>query len=536
MKKFLACLLSSLALFSMVGCGGGSAANEEPPAETEYYVASKLARTDSGRMYVEVDGEPMLYTGAQVRIDGYVHLDGLAFDEMEDQFRKAASMNVNTVQLPLCWSDLEPSEGNYVFRDVRKLLDWALQYGLKIEFLWFTYQTGNIYCPQYIWEDEKTYPKYESDHKNDVWGKQGSVGYLVYQTPALLERERLMIEALTDFIYEWEKEKGFPVVVTGYQIYNEPDNFPRWGLSQQNVKLPDGSRMLTDREAWDDVLTTLDHAGKIFKNSKWRAITRVNLTTLLSSGENWREFAPDVYALEGIDMVGDDTYTNSNADQKQSMQNLEGEEFDYSNFPHVSENAANYTNTASLILSAIAQGAGYLMYCLQLPYEYVRNEPDWGKWEQGVYNVDGTEKEHTAGVRNLLYGLKNAGTQLAVADIADIAAFNVEENYPLETKEQAINTTAVSLQFSTEQAAIGFAVYYNGYVTVYCTQDAQIQLGNAEFSDAETGIFQGYEFVADGQAALLRGDTLAAKGGTLYRIKVDNIAGALQSNTQDMIG
>ena len=502
----------------------------------EYYVASKLNKTEDGRIYVEVDGEPMLYTGAQVRIDGYVHLDDWSFDELEDQFIKASSMNVNTVQLPLCWNDLEPQEGQYDFRSVRKLLDWALEYDLRIEFLWFTYQGGQFYCPQWIWEDEETYPQYQCNIKGQVWGKSGSVGYLVYTTPKLLEKERLVIGELTDFIYDWEKENDFHVIVTGYQIHNEPDNFPRWGISQREVKTPDGSRYLTDREAWNDVLTSLDNAGKAFKSSKWRALTRVNLTTLTGSGEQWKEFAPDVFELEGIDMVGDDTYTNVIASQKTSMANLMGEEFDYSNFAHVAENAANYTNTASLCLSAIAQGAGYLLYCLQLPYEYVRNETNWDKWEQGVYNVDGTEKAHTAEVRSILYGLKNAGTQMAIANTADIAAFNVDTDIPLDETTQEISTTAVSLKFHTDQKAIGFAVYYDGYVTVYCTQASTIELGNADFTAVEYGTFSGYDFQSAGEATLQNGNTLQAEAGKLYRIKVENIQGKLNSNTLDFIG
>lgn len=539
MKKIMAFVLACLSCFTLcAGCKkpAETSSTDGEQAQTEYFVASKLNKTADGRVYMEVDGEPMLYTGAQIRIDGYLHLDKIPFDELEEQFVKAAGMNVNTVQLALCWADFEPEKDLYTFRQLGQLLEWALQYGLKAEILWFTYQHGSIWCPSYIMEDEQTYPKYWSTDKNQEWGNEGKVGYLVYTTPALLERERLAIAALTDYIYEWEKQRDFPVVVTGYQIHNEADNFPRWGISQKEVKLPDESRYLTDKEAWRDVLTAYDNAGKAFKSSKWRAVTRANLTTLTDSGDQWKEFAPDIFNLEGIDMVGDDTYTNVIALQRQSMSNLMGKEFDYNNFAHVAENAANYKNTPSLILSAIAQGAGYLMYCLQLPIYWVRDNIYDEKWEQGVFDVYGNEKEHTPEVRSIFGGLKKAGTQLVIANTQDIAAFNVETNFPLESTEQTINTRSVSIKFKTETASIGYAVYYNGYLTVYCTHESQIELSNADFSNAEYGYFTGYDFTSQGQANLLNGNKLVCEEGKLYRIKVDNVKGELTSNTFDVIG
>lgn len=535
MKRIISALLAgalSLCIFS--GCGGGKTSSG---TEGQYFVASELKKTDDGKVYVEVNGKPMLYTGTQVRIDGYVHLDKVPFDEMEEQFKKAASMNVNTVQLPICWADLEPEKDQYYFREMDKLLNWANENGLKIEILWFTYQTGKIYCPTYIFEDEETYPQYQCDIKGEIWGPEGKTGYLVYTTPALLERERLVIKELTDYIYEWEETNGFPVIVTGYQIHNEADNFPRWGLSQNHVKLPDGSRYLTDREAWNDVLTAFNNAGMAFKTSKWRAVTRANLTTMAQSEDQWKSFAPKVFRLDGIDMVGDDTYTASIDMQKRMMANLMGSAFDNNNFAHVAENSANFKNTASLILAAIAQGAGYLMYCLQLPVYWVSDDPtEDNYWEQGIFDVKGNEKSHTAEVRSILYGLKYAGTQLVVANPEDIAAFNLETDFPLDSCEQTINTRSVTVKFRTESKAIGYAVYYNGYLTVYATANAEVELSNADFSNVEYGTFKDYDFTSDGTAALENGNKLIVEGGKIYRIKADNVKRVLKSDTIDFIG
>lgn len=541
MKKILAFALAAVTCFTLAaGCGKKDNPKSSGQEETEYFVASELAKTDEGRVYMKVNGEPMLYTGAQVRIDGYVHLDHISFDEMGEQFEKAAGMNVNTVQLPICWADLEPAKDAYYFRTIGQLMEWALENNLKIELLWFTYQHGNIYCPSYIFNDEATYPKYESKDKNADWGEEGKVGYLVYRTPALLERERKAIKALTDYIYAWEKQRNFPVVITGYQIHNEADNFPRWGIDQQEVKVPDGSRFLTDREAWKDVYAAYDNAGKAFKSSKWRAVTRANLTTLTDSGEKWKEFAPDVFNLEGIDMVGDDTYTNVIASQKAMMANLAGKEFGYNNFAHVAENAANYANTASLILAAMAQGAGYLMYCLQLPAYWVGGYDSgvgiYDKWEQGVFDIFGNEKPHTAEVRSILYGLKNGGTQMAVVNPLDFAAFNVDTDFPLDEVTQEIKTRSVALKFNTTNKGIGYAVYYDGYVTLYCTQNASVELSNADFSHAEIGTFSGYEWTVTAETDLINGNRLAMQGGKIYRVKADNIRGALTSDTIDFIG
>ena len=83
MKKILAFALAAVTCFTLAaGCGKKDNPKSSGQEETEYFVASELAKTDEGRIYMKVNGEPMLYTGAQVRIDGYVHLDHISFDEM----------------------------------------------------------------------------------------------------------------------------------------------------------------------------------------------------------------------------------------------------------------------------------------------------------------------------------------------------------------------------------------------------------------------------------------------------------------------
>lgn len=507
------------------GCGGGSdsGGGTVEPQLPEYLVGSELKYTDGGRPYLEVEGEPFLYTGVQIRADGYTQLDKRSLDEMEEQFRLASELGVKCVEVPVSWNELEPEEDVYYFRKFKNYLEWSHKYGLKLEVLWFSYNSGQsleMYTPSYIFDDEERFPQHPSDVKGQVWGPEGRVTFFKMDSPALLERERKAIAQLTDYIYEWENNNGNPNVVISYQVHNECDNYPRWNIKARGVKEMDGSAELDRQTAWEEIYNSLDSAGKAFKSSKYRAVTRCNLVRLSVSGDEWKTFAVNIFNLDGIDMVGEDTYTTSVSEQKEAMDNLFGAEYGYKNFAHVAENSGNFPNSPTLLLSAITQGAGYLMYCLSMPIYWVSSDPTENNyWEQGVLKVDWSDKKHTQRVREIYKGLNKAAYPLACSERSEMASFNADADNPATAFSQTYSLGNLDFTISTESGALGYCFVYRGDLYVFADEDVSVEFSGKQINDARSGRFAGARFLSDGSTPF-GSNKIDLSGKSLYKIEL----------------
>ena len=514
-------LALSLAVF-LVGAVGFSACSANPensedaPSSTDYIVPTRLKQTESGRVYIEKNGEPLLYTGAHIRVDGYTHFQERTFEEREEQFACAAELGVQTVQVQILWGDIEKQKDVYDFRQLRTMLEWAQKYDLSLDLLMGNPMECHWYLPDYIYEDEQTYPKYQTSHKNAYWWN-GYHGTMVYDNPNLLDRQRKFLLAVGDYLYNWENNNGNPNIVVSYGINNEPDGFPRYTLSEYQVCLPDGSRRLLEDEAWDALYVALESTADAYKDSKYRALTRVNLIKLWDNEYGIDTYATRIYEMDSIDMIGDDTYTESLVSQEKAMNNLMTGTF-ADNMPHVAENSGNFKNTASLFLSAITQGAGYLIYCLALPEGYVDpNDAAYDYWEQGLYAPDWSEKEHVQSVKDIIHGVNKAGSQFAVADLDNMIGFNLSENYPQTETSEEMTLDNRTISYRTTNGGLAYAVYYKGYTTVLSTEDCELAFSGDELTTAEMGSFDGFTFNKEGEEAM-EDNTLSLQANVCYRI------------------
>lgn len=517
MKKKIAMLLAAgltlCAGFSAVGCSSSGGKKEE----TDYIVPTALKKTETGRVYMEKNGKPFVYTGAAIRLDGYPHFQERTFEEMEEQFRLAAELGVNSVQVQIVWGDIEKQKDVYDFRQLRTMLEWAVEYGLYVDLLMGTPQECHWYLPDYIYEDEATYPKYQSTHKGAYWWN-GYHGTMVYGHPNLIERETKFITAVTDFLYEWEKNNGNPNIVVSFGINNEPDGFVRWVLVDYELSLPDGSRRLTDKEAWEALYVTLEAEGRAYKESKYRAITRTNLIKLWENEYGLDTYARRMYDLGTIDIIGDDTYTESISNQTKAMNDLMTGHF-ANNFPHVAENSGAFENAASLVLSALMQGAGYSIYCLALPEGYVDpNDASYDYWEQGILDpVTWEDKAHTQTVRDVLHGINKAGLQVAVADLNQMKAFNTVQNFPQSELEETAQIGGRTITYKTVNGGLAYAIYYKGYTTVLATADCTMEFSGDAITQVQKGSFNDFAFVSEGDVTI-EGNVLSLSAHTCYRL------------------
>lgn len=557
-------VLVLVCLFFLGGCNVNTDNNEDiqsngdtpvvtpTPQPTPTYVdetvVSCLKKTESGKVYIEVDGLPFNMVGAQIRLDGLLNRHfqfypeapmALSYSEIEEYFKKAKECGINTLGLALDWRRIEVEKEVYEFELIDKLLEMTNKYDLKCEFLWFSTNmcgdTHSFHLPNYIFDDAETYSRYESKTYSEN-GMYGKFDWLVLNDPDLMERETLVLEKLMQHVYEWNLLNGKKNPLIGMQIHNESDGLVRWRLTQKELKLNGVS--VTAEELWKVTLDALDNAGKAVKNSKYKIYTRCNMTVTCGVGEfpQWmgKNLSPlDVLALEGIDMVGDDPYVEEpkiiNSTIKSYATN--------GNYPHIAENMGNYASSPSMFLTAYQAGGSYIFYDFATPEYFVyMNKVNNSSYQmdQGLLNPDLSFKPHTQHTLDIINGINKMGSILPIVDSTNFIAFNVLSALPKKELTQTICTNNLKIKYETTNGGIAYAIEHEEYLYVYSTTDCKVTILNASFTyKADIGYFDGAEYV------VLRSETInptvSIKGLNLYRIKIRNVTESVNSTSNDFV-
>lgn len=504
-KKIFLILLSGVFLIMNVGgCSGKK--------QTEV-VAGRVV-TENGVTYIEADGKPFTYVGIQLRTDAFMNCEFKKAEDLEPYFKATAALNINTIQLPIDWRDIESDKDRYDFSVIDSFLSMAKKYNLKVEFLWFSTnmcgETHSYHIPDYIIDDAKTYPRYDTQYTGLFWKYYGYIMHLEFGNDALLEREVKVVTKLMEYVYEWNEKNGKPNTLIGVQVHNEPDCFPLWRVGHNQIYVKKDGEQITEQQAIADVNKALDTVGKAFKSSPYKIYTRVNFA--LANVMN--DYIKSVFDLEGIDIVGDDPHeenvaTISNAIKEYSL---------VGNYPHIAENRASYSNTNSLILNAFAQNGGYIMYEVATSEFFVTNNSDpKTDPEYGIYKADLSPKQHTASVGRFLKMLNNIGSALVTTDKVNIVAFNVENNFPLGTYEKKFKIGENEWMFKTEKSAIGVLIDCGNYVIVASEKEAELQGVND--ATCEQGVFDGDEWIKQNDIVLTNG-SFKLEGYCIYKIGV----------------
>jgi hypothetical protein len=117
-----------------------------------------LPRLDSndGRTRLIVDGSPYLILGAQVHNSSNANADDLA-----KALDTVASLHANVAEVPVYWEAIEPSEGQFDFRNVDQAVEAARKRDLRLVLLWFgTWKNGEShYVPEWVKRDKKRFTR-----------------------------------------------------------------------------------------------------------------------------------------------------------------------------------------------------------------------------------------------------------------------------------------------------------------------------------------------------------------------------------------
>ena len=114
----------------------------------------RMAHQD-GRYALMVDGKPYLMLGAQVsNSSGWP-------EKLAALWPMAAAMHVNTLEVPVYWEQLEPSEGKFDDTVVDDVVQQARAHHVRLILLWFaTWKNGKMhYAPEWVKSDIKRFPR-----------------------------------------------------------------------------------------------------------------------------------------------------------------------------------------------------------------------------------------------------------------------------------------------------------------------------------------------------------------------------------------
>jgi beta-galactosidase GanA len=106
-----------------------------------------------------VGGKPFLIRGGELG-----NSSASSPEYMKPVWPKLASMNLNTVLMPVYWELIEPEEGRFDFTLVDRLIGEARKNNLKIIPLWFASWKNSMSCyaPAWVKTNQKRFPRAES--------------------------------------------------------------------------------------------------------------------------------------------------------------------------------------------------------------------------------------------------------------------------------------------------------------------------------------------------------------------------------------
>ena len=160
-----------------------------------------------GRHALMVDGAPFLVLGAQV------HNSSNSAQTLKKVWPAIADIHANTVEVPVSWEQIEPSEGRFDFSFVDTLLREARQHHVRLVLLWFgTWKnTSPQYTPEWVKFDNRRFPR--------MVDKEGKLSYCL--SPFGEETLKADTRAFTALMSHLKKTDAQQHTVIMMQVENE---------------------------------------------------------------------------------------------------------------------------------------------------------------------------------------------------------------------------------------------------------------------------------------------------------------------------
>ncbi len=172
--------------------------------------------TRGGRHALFVDGAPFLILAGQVNnSSNYASALPQVWPILD-------RMNANTVEIPVAWQQIEPSEGKFDFTFVQTLLDQARAHDKRIVLLWFgTWKnTSPSYTPDWVKLDNRRFPRMK-----DKAGKDHYV--LSPMARSTLEADKRAFVALMSYLRDHDQQHTVILVQPENEVgsYRNPRDY-----------------------------------------------------------------------------------------------------------------------------------------------------------------------------------------------------------------------------------------------------------------------------------------------------------------------
>lgn len=220
------------------------------PAAGAASIARPHYETRGGQRTLMVDGRPFLVLGAQPDVWSMEKPS----DAAAQQFEIAASINCNTIEIPLRWAQVEPSMGAYNMATVDWILAQARKHDLRVVLLWFGSNVcgkareivqggefgGPAYAPDYIFNNPAKYER--------VIDAEGAVqAALSPEDPDTLTREVAVFRKVNEHL----KKVDTRHTVIMWQVLNEA-SVTQFGRAALQRDFSSASSRRFKSEKWKD--------------------------------------------------------------------------------------------------------------------------------------------------------------------------------------------------------------------------------------------------------------------------------------------
>ncbi len=531
MKNNKNILLSCIFLLTICGCNttnnSSTNTNDEMINQTVYDEPYKqVTNSDSKTTITNRNNVPQIILSSLLRTDLLKNADFLTPKDMEDYFAIAKETSMNTIELSIMWSEIEPTYNNYDFSAVKYYLDYAKKYDLKVNIEWYGSfvdgETHSANIPSYINDDTSTYPLIMDmfDYANF-----GRLKIMDYTNENLLNRESKALYELMNYVYTWNNENDLYDPVIMVQIGQGVDRFQRWRVDAYKILDENGSLMSQDK-AWSIANTYLNAIAKAVKYSKYKALTRVEFCEQNAVVN----YVRNIKDLEYIDIVCP-TYLHEISLTKNGIKSFTDE---YENmFVMNAENWANDINYKQTLATFGMGGSGYVSYQLSCPNYYPEspNGALYSRYDSTKATL--TEKFKEKNTRASDSKMINEALSKAYVAIANskrqaFATFGL--NNLINSKENAERiqkiylNNGLLLSYSNPIDSLGYAVFDNNYLYAFSSKDGTLDITNCTITIGQKGYFdKNGEWINEGNVSLINNSKLEMKANEVYRVRIASI-------------
>ena len=516
MKKILIILTLFLSL-TLFACG--ETTTEEINALEPYEI--KTNTTEYGdKSYIEdINNVPIISLSTEVRLDLLILADHVTYTELESYFKLASETGFNTLELAFMWSSIETEYDVYDDTLINQILDLANTYQLMINLNWYGSfvdgETRSSYIPSYIYDDRETYP-YLADLYD--FGVLGRVGIIDFDNEDLILREQLAIKELMNYVNLWSTQnQAYPLVQV--QIGQGLDRFPRWRISQYEIKDTDGI-LMTSQRGWELVNNYIDHISMAVKQSNYKAITRVEFTEQNAVVN----YVYDIYDLEYVDLVCP-TYLHQMPSVKSGMLSFQ-DAFD--SMPIY--NAQNWGDDSSyrLMLASFALGGiGFTSYPLSFPRFYPVSNTGvlFSRLDLDSETPFIEVNQRATNLNAVMLGLEKAYIDVAKTPRRNFLVLGMDNRIEADQTQKLYTYDGVFVDADIDSDGVGFIISNDGYVFVYSTEPGTITFDHVTFLNATYGYYDELgDWVSLGDQALTNSNlTIEILENTLYRLKIYSV-------------